>query len=147
MRFLLCVLLSILLISCGGDSGSSGSSSRGNSNTPPTAQDVTIDTGYNDFITYDLSSDINDVETAKSDLVIEVIDKPKYSTTGELTENCPLDNNNTGKIMWNSNTEFYYEVCHGPGYTGSVYFTYKVIDESHVESEVRKVTINNLLDS
>ena len=110
MRFLLCVLLSILLISCGGDSGSSGSSSRGNSNTPPTAQDVTIDTGHNDFITYDLSSDINDVETAKSDLVIEVVDKPKYSTTGELTENCPLDNNNTGKIMWNSNAEFYYDM-------------------------------------
>ena len=123
MRLVLYGLCVLFLVSCGDSGGSSGSSGS-NGNTPPTAQNVTIDAGVNDSVTYDLSLDIGDVETANTKLVIEVVDNPKYSTTGELTENCPSDSdsNQTGKIVWNSNTEFFYEICDGSGFGGNVLF-------------------------
>ena len=153
MRLVLYGLCVLFLVSCGDSGGSSGSSGS-NGNTPPTAQNVTIDAGVNDSVTYDLSLDIGDVETANTKLVIEVVDKPKYSTTvgsyaiaGELTENCSSDSNQTGKIVWNNNTEFFYEICDGSGFIGSVYFTYRVKDEQGAYSETKTVTVTNIADS
>ena len=93
----------------------------------PTAQDVSIDAGWEWHTGRDMNQDISDVEDNDSNLSIQVVSWPSH---GELT-------------WWGTNwNEFSYNW--DSWYVWDDSFDYKVIDSDGWESEVKTVTITNI---
>lgn len=99
----------------------------------PTGNDVVLNAGFSDGVTFDLAPEINNPDGSNGDLVATVLSAPS-----------------NGSVVFNTNTEFIYEVTDGSGFGGSDTFTYVIEDMSNsgvCSRGTGRVTINDIIDS
>lgn len=98
-------------------------------NTAPTAQDKTVDAMWNDTVSFDMNSIIWDAETVDADLNIEIVSWPTHWA-----------------LTWTGHS-FEYEVTDWSWYIWSDNFTYKVKDSWNKYSEIKTITIKDVMDT
>ena len=95
----------------------------------PIANNATIDAGWNDTVSFDMDTIISDYTDTDAQLTITIVSDPTH-----------------GNLTWNGH-EFTYEVIEGSGYGGNDNFTYKITNTHNKQSEVKTITIVNILDT